>query len=296
MRGFASNGPKVPAALRLPAAVLLLIASALPGAQTSAAESEQGLPVQFLAKYCMECHDKKVQKGDREFESFALPLKSEADLITAKDVIDQIVLKEMPPKKAPQPNDAERLAVLKLLRDASTAARGKITSSGASTVMRRLSLREYETTLSALFGRRVDTLGLTADFPKEKTSGHMDTIGQTLVTSGFLVDQYFQAANRLVEMRLGTPPMEPAQWTFNGNFRQYEELEGSHKAAFNSRTPIPAKAGTATLRISKRAYPPPAFMNWRLRRRRCTATHTTIPRSSESISPSLFSSEWSRAM
>jgi hypothetical protein len=235
MRGFASNGPKVPAALRLPAAVLLLIASAFPGAQTSAAESEQGLPVQFLAKYCMECHDKKVQKGDREFESFALPLKSEADLITAKDVIDQIVLKEMPPKKAPQPNDAERLAVLKLLRDASTAARGKITSSGASTVMRRLSLREYENTLSTLFGRRVDTLGLTADFPKEKTSGHMDTIGQTLVTSGFLVDQYFQAANRLVEMRLGTPPMEPAQWTFNGNFRQYEELEGSHKAAFNFR-------------------------------------------------------------
>jgi hypothetical protein len=211
------------------------MAAAFPPAQAAAAEPEQELAKQFLGRYCLECHDVKTQKGDREFETFALPLKSEADLLTAKDVIDQIVLKEMPPKKAPQPSDAERLAVLQVLREGSVAARGKITSSGASTVMRRLSLREYENTLAALFGRRVDTLGLTADFPKEKTSHHMDTIGQTLVTSGFLVDQYFQAANRLVETRLGTPPMEPAQWSFNGNFRQYEELEGSHKSAFNFR-------------------------------------------------------------
>ena len=56
-----------------------------------------------------------------------------------------------------------------------------------------------------LFGRRVDTLGLTADFPKEKTARHLDTIGQSLVTSGFLLDQYFQSANRLVETRLGKP-------------------------------------------------------------------------------------------
>ena len=235
MRRRASNGPKTTAALWLAMEVLFVMAAAFPATRAAATEAEQGLARKFLGKYCLECHDVKKQKGDREFETLALPFKSEADLVTAKDVIDQIVLKEMPPKKAPQPSDDERLAVLRVLREASVAARGKITSSGASTVMRRLSLREYENTLAALFGRRVDTLGLTADFPKEKTSHHMDTIGQTLVTSGFLVDQYFQAANRLVETRLGKPPMAPAQWSFNGNFRQYEELEGSHKSAFNFR-------------------------------------------------------------
>ena len=114
-------------------------------------------------------------------------------------------------------------------------ARGRLKSAGAGTVIRRLSSREYENTLATLFGRRVDTLGLTADFPKEKTVAHMDTIGEALVTSGFLVDQYFQAANRLVETRLGAPLVEQKSWHFNGNFRQYEELEGSHKAAFNFR-------------------------------------------------------------
>ena len=101
--------------------------------------------------------------------------------------------------------------------------------------MRRLSSREYENTLTVLFGRRVDTLGLTADFPKEKTTEHMDTIGKSLVTSGFLVDQYFQSANRLVETRLGKPATPSKDWKFNSHFVQYEELQGSHKSAFNYR-------------------------------------------------------------
>jgi len=190
---------------------------------------------QFLGKYCTECHDADVQKGDRNFEAFALPLKNTTDLIDARDIIDQLTLKEMPPKKADQPTSDERLAMIRALRDGSAAAFKKMESTGSRTVLRRLSSREYENTLAALFGRRVDTLGLTADFPKEKTTEHMDTIGKSLVTSGFLVDQYFQSANRLVEARLGKPAMEPKQWHFNGHFVQYEELQGPHKAAFNFR-------------------------------------------------------------
>jgi hypothetical protein len=190
---------------------------------------------QFLGKYCLECHDADVQKGDRSFEKFVLPLKSVNELIEARDIIDQLTLKEMPPKKADQPKDDERIAMIRALRDETVAAHTKLQSTGSRTVMRRLSSREYENTLAALFGRRVDTLGLTADFPKEKTTEHMDTIGKSLVTSGFLVDQYFQSANRLVETRLGKPTMEPKDWKFNSHFVQYEELQGSHKSAFNFR-------------------------------------------------------------
>jgi hypothetical protein len=190
----------------------------------------------FVENYCLKCHDTETQKGDREFESFKLPLAKEAELFTAKDIIDQLTLGEMPPRKAKaQPTDDERLAVIRVLREGIAAARGKIESTGARTVMRRLSNREYENTLATLFGRRVDTLGLTADFPKEKASEHIDTIGKSLVTSGFLLDQYFQSANRLVETRLGRPEMPPKSWDFNGHFVQYEELQGPHKAAFNYR-------------------------------------------------------------
>ena len=204
-------------------------------AQVGAAEGSPALVDTFLSNYCLECHDSDVQKGDRDFDAFSFPLKTEADLIAAKDIIDQLTLKEMPPKKADQPKDEERLAMIRALREGTAAKRGKFQSSGSRTVLRRLSSREYENTLAALFGRRVDTLGLTADFPKEKTSQHLDTIGKSLVTSGFLVDQYFQSANRLVEVRLGKPQMEAKSWHFNSHFVQYEELSGPHKTAFNYR-------------------------------------------------------------
>lgn len=186
----------------------------------------------FLGKYCLQCHDVETADGEREFESFTLPITSEQQLITADEIIDQVTLKKMPPEDSQQPGDEQRLALLSILRDSIQDARDQFESSGARTVMRRLSNREYENTLATLFDRRVDTLGLTADFPKEETSQHMDNIGESLITSGFLLDQYFQAATRLVETRLSKPAVKPQSWHFTDNFRQYEELTGSHQAVF----------------------------------------------------------------
>ncbi len=214
---------------------LLVLSAFLTASLASAAEAPSKTVEQFLGRYCLECHDADVHKGDRSFHQFKLPLKTLPGVIEARDIIDQLTLREMPPKKADQPSDEERLAVIRALRDGTAAAQASLQSTGSRTVLRRLSNREYESTLAALFGRRVDTLGLTADFPKEKTARHLDTIGQSLVTSGFLVDQYFLSANRLVETRLGKPATAPKTWTFNKNFVQYEELQGSHKAAFNFR-------------------------------------------------------------
>ncbi|MFT6863731.1 MAG: hypothetical protein ACJAVK_002292 [Akkermansiaceae bacterium] len=189
----------------------------------------------FLADYCYDCHDAATSKGEREFESLQIPLQSVSDLIMAQEIIDQVTLKEMPPKKKDEPGDEERLGVIRALRGEISAARGRFKGNGGKTVMRRLSNREYENTLEVLFGRRVDTLGLILDFPKEKTSRHIDTNGETLVTSGFLVDQYFQAAQRLVENRLGRPAMTPKKWHFSENFKQYEELAGSHEAVLKNK-------------------------------------------------------------
>jgi len=213
----------------LPFAAIFATA-ALPGAEDSGKTVEK-----FLSRYCLECHDADTKKGDRSFEKFTLPLKTLPEVIEARDIIDQLTLREMPPKKADQPTDEERLAAIRALRAGTAAAQASLQSTGSRTVLRRLSNREYENTLATLFGRRVDTLGLTAEFPKEKTARHLDTIGQSLVTSGFLVDQYFLAANRLVEARLGKPATAPQTWRFNKNFIQYEELTGSHKSAFNFR-------------------------------------------------------------
>ncbi|MGC6425786.1 MAG: DUF1592 domain-containing protein [Akkermansiaceae bacterium] len=190
---------------------------------------------EFLSYHCYDCHDEVTQKGEREFESLKLPITSLEHLIMAQEIVDQVTLKEMPPKDEEQPTDEERLELLGALRAEITSARDRFKSTGGKTVMRRLTPREYENSFEVLFGRRVDTLGLTLDFPKEKTSHHLDNIGDTLVTSGFLLDQYLQSAHRLVETRLMKPEIEAKHWHFKGNFKQYEELSGSHRGVFNYR-------------------------------------------------------------
>ncbi len=218
-----------------PRRTLLVIATVFAAGLMPAAEAPAKQVEKFLSRYCAECHDAATHKGDRVFDKFTLPLKTLPAVIEAREIIDQLTLRDMPPKKADQPSDDERLTLIRTLRDGTAAAQASLQSSGSRTVLRRLSNREYENTLATLFGRRVDTLGLTADFPREKTARHLDTIGQSLVTSGFLVDQYFLSANRLVETRLGKPATAPKTWRFNSNFVQYEELTGSHKSAFNFR-------------------------------------------------------------
>jgi hypothetical protein len=214
--------------------VVALAASVWPSRARAQEPSPQTkVTKQFLEQYCLDCHDEATRKGKRSFEKFALPLTSGAEAVATRQMINQIMLREMPPKTAEQPTDEQRLAVVSALREGLAAARPIVEKQPSQAAMRRLSNREYETTLATLFGRRVDTLGLTADFPKEKTTQHIDTIGRTLVTSGFLVDQYFQSANRLVEARLGKPATKSQQWRFNGHFVQYEELYGPHKDAFN---------------------------------------------------------------
>lgn len=221
-----------PAARMITICIAICIASQC-SAFAAEPDSKQGAVVaDFMGKYCLQCHDAGSAEGEREFESFALPISSERQLVTADEMIDQVTYKLMPPEDSEQPTDEERLALVNALRNSIKQARGKIESSGGRTVMRRLSNREYEVTLATLFDRRVDTLGLTADFPRENTSQHMDTIGESLVTSGFLLDQYLQAATRLVETRLGKPTIKPKSWHFTDHFRQYEELTGSHKDVF----------------------------------------------------------------
>ena len=215
------------------AAAVAVCAASVAVAEEPSGDAPPEPVTQFLASYCLDCHSADYAEGEREFASFALPLETESQLIAADEIIDQVTLRAMPPEDAAQPSDEERVAVATALRDHIAGSRERFDRTGGRTVMRRLSTREYESTLAALFDRRVDTLGLTVDFPQEATSEHLDTIGESLVTSGFLLDLYFQAANRLVELRLNQPPTETQEWRFTDNFRQYEELTGSHKHVFN---------------------------------------------------------------
>lgn len=208
----------------------LILAAAVP----AAAETD---PAQFLGKYCVSCHGPDKQKGDRRFDEIAFPLADKAALIEIQDAIDQLNLGDMPPRKAEkQPSKNEIAAAIEALTGAVATAGEKLKSSGGQTVLRRLNRREYLNTVGDLFALNMEAFDPTTKFPRDQTDHHLDNIGDTLVTSGYLLDQYLEAADAVVEKALGTVEKpEERTWNFNGNFDQGQELRYSHGKVFDYR-------------------------------------------------------------
>ncbi len=173
----------------------------------------------FLTTYCSDCHGAKKQKGDRRFDRVPLPVAKVDTLIDLKDILDQIHLGDMPPKKSPQPSPKERTAFLKEVNLALTQGRERLASTGGSSVLRRLNGREYINTIGDLFAMNMAAFDPTTKFPRDQTEQQMDNLGDVLRTSGYLLDQYLDAADAVVEkaFALQQPPPERT-WSFTGNF------------------------------------------------------------------------------
>lgn len=203
------------------------------GATLSLRGNDGEIAFQFIGNSCLECHDELTQEGHRNFEEITFPIEDEMGIIAVQEIIDQLNLGAMPPKKAEQPSHEAKAKAIAALTAEVADAHSRLKSTGGQTLLRRLNEREYLNTLEDLFSRRVDTFAPTAKFPTDQTDHHIDTIGDALVTSGFLLDNYFEAADLVVETALSTAEKpEVKTWKFTDNFTQGQELSYSHKTVY----------------------------------------------------------------
>lgn len=198
-----------------------------------ASADEQRL-VDFVNHYCVDCHNEDDASGQRSFTDFD-PSKPHLDtLITLQEIVDQLALEDMPPPDAEQPEADQRAALIDEVSDQLIRLKSQLESTGGQTVLRRLTRREYLATVRDLLALDLRMVDPTISFPAERKVQHLDNVGDTLVTSGYLLDQYLDAADRLVEKALAaTEPPAQQIWQFRGNFRQQPELDGAHRKAFN---------------------------------------------------------------
>jgi hypothetical protein len=174
----------------------------------------------FLSTYCNDCHGADKQKGDRRFDQLALPAAKVDTLIELKDILDQINLGEMPPKKAKQPTSEVQKAFIEQLTKALTQGREALASTGGSTVLRRLNRTEYLRTIGDLFSLNMAAFDPTTKFPRDQSAEHMENLGDVLQTSGYLLDQYLDAADAVVEKVVAQQKSVKEQaWHFTKNFR-----------------------------------------------------------------------------
>ncbi len=202
------------------------------GAGLLAAESDVRA---FFSTYCTSCHGAQAQMAQRRFDRIALPARDSDTLSLLQDAADRLTLGTMPPAAARQPSADEKRAVLDALRKAIGEGRAKSTSTGAQTVLRRLNRREYLNTVGDLLGINMLMFDPTSGFPRDQQVGHMDNIGDALVTSGYLLEQYLDAADQAVEKAFRADLPAPRTWTFRGPFRQQPEIDYAQSEVFQQR-------------------------------------------------------------
>ena len=179
---------------------------------TSAADAEESFSTlkPFLKTHCFDCHGPEKQKGDYRFDTLETDLTKIETLETWQNILDQLNLGEMPPKKAPQPSRDETTTVITTLTEALAEEYEKARSTGGETVLRRLNRHELRNTwrdLLSLKGAeyRPDAAGarLTDNngngsvertgndplrfFPEDESEDGFFNLGDKLVMSDFLL-------------------------------------------------------------------------------------------------------------
>lgn len=184
----------------------------------------------FLTAYCVGCHGEAKQKGERRFDRLSDKIADDNALVDFQDMLDQLNLGEMPPKDARQPAAAERRHVIAWLTATIDRFHAARKQAGGQTVLRRLNSREYRNTIRDLLHVNMTMFDPTVGFPSDRTVDHLDNVGDSLVTSGQLLQRYLAAADRVIE-KVMTPSEKPTvkTWTFHDNFRQQPEIDKVHQ-------------------------------------------------------------------
>ncbi len=188
----------------------------------------------FLGDYCISCHTVAEPSGEREFESLDFSKSRIDNQLQLQEIIDQLTLGVMPPEDAKQPSEQDRLTAIEQLTMVLAGMREQTTSTGGQSVLRRLSRREYRNTVQDLLSIDMTMFDPTLEFPADNLSNNGDNIGDVLVTSGYLLEKYLDAADRCIEKAFAIQQQPVSQeWVFKDYFYQQPELQRAHDQAFD---------------------------------------------------------------
>lgn len=105
----------------------------------------------LLTRFCLDCHDAEVQKGDVDLSAFTSLQTVQADHRLWQTVLQQVEEEEMPPKK-PLPTTAERTALADWVRAALDSIDWSKQTGIARLTLPRLNKQEYNHSLRDLLG------------------------------------------------------------------------------------------------------------------------------------------------
>ena len=178
----------------------LVATSALATEEPRAADATQreysAATLPLVRRFCVECHSTEEREGDLDLERFArLDQVRNAPGVWQR-VGEVLASREMPPREARQPTDAERAQLGRWVNEFLTAEATRRAGDPGRVVLRRLNNAQYTYTLRDLTG--LAGLEPAREFPVDGAAGEGFTnTGQALVMSPSLVTKYLDAAKEV---------------------------------------------------------------------------------------------------
>src|SRR5262249_15344971 len=134
----------------------------------------------LIEKFCFECHSGDAPEADLDLSKFKSTAKIHDSLKSWQKALEMLDSAQMPPKKAKQPSDEERVHLRTWVRAYLTAEAKAQAGDPGPVVLRRLSNSEYTYTIQDLTG--VNSLQPAREFPVDGAAGEGFTnTGQALV-------------------------------------------------------------------------------------------------------------------
>ena len=196
-------------------------------------------PRALLQTHCLNCHSTKEQKGDLDLE--ASDIQKEPHIW--ENVLEQIEMGEMPPKKEKQFSPTEKKQLTDWVRG--TLDQIALANAGdpGPVVLRRLSNMEYTYTLRDLTG--IESLDPAREFPVDGAAGEGFTnAGAALVMSPALLTKYLDAAKDIASHAVFTP--HGMRWSASTSAQDWtDEALASIRAIYARHTAT--AAGTQTV-------------------------------------------------
>ena len=183
-------------------------------------------PDHLLARYCLDCHDASMKKGDLSLEN--LDPRNPAHLAAQPALWEKILRKldhrQMPPIGEPRPDPATYDLTSADLSAALDRLAATTPQPGRVDTFRRLNRTEYRNAIRDLLAVDIDA---TALLPNDEPSHGFDNVAVGNL-SPTLLDRYVSAAQKIARLAVGTPRKAPGGDTFRvrPDVTQEDHVEG----------------------------------------------------------------------
>ena len=149
----------------------------------------------FFAKHCNACHARTKPKGDFRVDRLSPNFNDKTNRDHWRKVLEQLKTGAMPPKEKLRPDAREVQALTDWINGRIEKASSANDGQG-HVGLRRLNRSEYENTVRDLLGVQIDLKDL---LPAETTTSGFDNNAESLHVSSFLMEQYLEAADRVLD-------------------------------------------------------------------------------------------------